>query len=277
MRRLLVACLVLAIAGATCTPVLADTATADLVAGPPAGTWEVNAQTGPQTKQDVYGSSSGSVQQFVDSYRKVWTMESPRLILADRLERYSSAIWAAFRFGESHGAAQKNKQHSSVGPVSGLGPNAYETMDPADANGFLIDSIVFQQGDYLGVVSLYAMSQPDQTTLMDQAKRQYDLIPLPVAEYNSTGRAITLTIVIGALAALALAVIAGVIVLIVTQRRRGRQLQPAGALRMSPDRSYWWDGQAWQDASRRMPTGAQLSPDGTHWWDGVSWRPIPRL
>jgi hypothetical protein len=41
---------------------------------------------------------------------------------------------------------------------------------------------------------------------------------------------------------------------------------------LSPDRRYWWDGSAWQDASATPPPGAQRSPDGTMWWDGVEWR-----
>ncbi len=275
--RLLVACIAIAVGLAVPGSAMADTATSDLIAGPPPGSWQPYAQSsGPKTKEDIYGTGAGQIQQFVDSYQKVWTTQTPRQIMADRLERYSSAVWAAFRYGESHGAATKNKQHSSVNNVSGLGPNAYEVTDPADSNGFLRDGIVFQQGDYLAVISLYDTSQPDHATLMDQAKRQFDLIPLPVAEYNAIGHGVLVTIVVLVLVVLALAVIAGVIVLIVTQRRRRPQpQQPAMALRMSPDRTYWWDGQSWQDASRRMPTGAQLSPDGRQWWDGVSWRPRP--
>jgi hypothetical protein len=46
----------------------------------------------------------------------------------------------------------------------------------------------------------------------------------------------------------------------------------APALRLSPDRRYWWDGTTWRDATLAIPPGAQRSPDGTMWWDGVEWR-----
>lgn len=268
------ACIAVSLA-AVPAPLMAATATSDLMAGPPSGDWQVDPQTGPMTKDAIYGADAAKVDQFVDAYRSVWTAQTPRRIMADRLEHYSSTVWAAFRYGQSHGASLKNKQHSSVNDVSGFGPNAYEVTDPVDANGFLRDSIIFQQGDYLAVISLYDMTQPDHAMLLDQAKRQFDLVPLPVAEYNAIGHGIVVTIIVVVLAVLAIAIIAGAIVLIVTQRRRGPQLQPAAALRMSPDRTYWWDGRSWQDASRRMPAGAQLSPDGMYWWDGVSWRLRP--
>jgi hypothetical protein len=47
-----------------------------------------------------------------------------------------------------------------------------------------------------------------------------------------------------------------------------------GAPKMSPDRRYWWDGVAWQDATVLPPPAAPRSPDGTLWWDGVEWRPL---
>jgi hypothetical protein len=43
---------------------------------------------------------------------------------------------------------------------------------------------------------------------------------------------------------------------------------------LSPDRRYWWDGVAWQDAHALPPPAAQRSPDGSLWWDGVEWRPV---
>jgi len=272
--RVLAACIAISFAAMPAGSVSAATATSDLIAAPPSSDWQVDPQTGPMTKEDIYGADASKVDQFVDAFRSVWTIQNPRRIMADRLEHYSSAVWAAFRYGESHGASLKNKSHSSVTDVSGFGPNAYEVTDPVDANGFLRDSIIFQQGDYLAVVSLYDQTQPDHSMLLDQSRRQFDIIPLPVGEFNAIGHGVFVTIVIGVLVVLGIAAIIGVVVLISTQRRRQPPPQPFG-MRLSPDRNYWWDGQSWQDASRRLPIGAQLSPDGAHWWDGVSWRPRP--
>jgi hypothetical protein len=44
---------------------------------------------------------------------------------------------------------------------------------------------------------------------------------------------------------------------------------------LSADRSEWFDGSSWQDASMSAPPGALRSPDGNHWWDGITWRAIP--
>ena len=44
---------------------------------------------------------------------------------------------------------------------------------------------------------------------------------------------------------------------------------------LSADRSEWFDGTGWQDASLSAPPGALRSPDGNHWWDGAAWRAIP--
>jgi len=44
---------------------------------------------------------------------------------------------------------------------------------------------------------------------------------------------------------------------------------------LSADRSEWFDGSGWRDASMSAPPGALRSPDGNHWWDGTTWRAIP--
>ncbi len=44
---------------------------------------------------------------------------------------------------------------------------------------------------------------------------------------------------------------------------------------LSADRSEWFDGTGWRDASLSAPPGALRSPDGNHWWDGATWRTIP--
>jgi hypothetical protein len=45
---------------------------------------------------------------------------------------------------------------------------------------------------------------------------------------------------------------------------------------LAPDRSAWFDGSTWRDASLSPPPGALVSPDGGHWWDGATWRALPR-
>src|SRR5205823_5230728 len=82
-------------------------------------------------------------------------------------------------------------------------------------------------------------------------------------------------------ATLVLAVLAGVALYVVIQVRRRRDTAFAfmpmlGTIQMSPDGNYWWDGQAWRDASREAPPAALRSLDGYYWWDGRTWRTVPQ-
>jgi hypothetical protein len=44
---------------------------------------------------------------------------------------------------------------------------------------------------------------------------------------------------------------------------------------MSPDRSTWFDGSVWRDATISVPPGVSRSEDGLYWWDGAAWRAVP--
>jgi len=268
-----VACVLLA---AQVVSVSADALTSDLIPGPPDGSWQVYVEgTGAKTKDDIYGSKASTVSGFVDAYDKSWSND-PAQGLVDRLERFSSVFWASVRLSESRTAARDNKSHSSFKVVSGLGSSAYEVTDPADSQGYLSDTIVMTQGDYVSVVAIAAKSEPDHATLLDQAHRQVAMIPVPKAEYNAIGQGIVSGMVWVAIGAGVLTMILAAIVIIVVLRRRRPTLQPALApVSLSPDKRYWWDGTSWQDTSARMPPGVPLSPDGAQWWDGVSWRPRP--
>jgi len=268
-----VACVLLA---AQVASVSADALTSDLIPGPPDGSWQVYVEgTGAKTKDDIYGSKASTVSGFVDAYDKSWSND-PAQGLVDRLERFSSVFWASVRLSESRTAARDNKSHSSFKDVSGLGTSAYEVTDSADSQGYLSDTIVMTQGDYVSVVAIAAKSEPDHATLLDQAHRQVAMIPVPKAEYNAIGQGIVSGMVWVAIGAGVLTMILAAIVIIVVLRRRRPTLQPALApVSLSPDKRYWWDGTSWQDTSARMPPGVPLSPDGAQWWDGVSWRPRP--
>jgi hypothetical protein len=286
-RAWLAAPLLLVVLAATPAPTPAPTpaSTEALTAGAPAGPWEVYSQgTGPRTAVDIWGNQASSVKGFGDAYQRSWDQTGQGLL--DRLERFTSVFWSALRLTESEAAARRNPGHSSVTKMTGLGAAAaYETTDPPDAHGFLTDTIVFTYGDYVAVVALAAVEAVPRATLLDQVNRQLDLLPLPVAEYQALGNGIVLggTILVGAF--IGFVVLAAVVVTLAIVLSRRRRPSAAGAyaalgalgggLQLSPDRRYWWDGQAWQDASMRVPPGVQISADGAQWWDGTSWRPVP--
>src|SRR5438093_251437 len=222
-----VACVLLA---AQVASVSADALTSDLIPGPPDGSWQVYAEgTGAKTKDDIYGSKASTVSGFVDAYDKSWSND-PAQGLVDRLERFSSVFWASVRLSESRTAARDNKSHSSFKDVSGLGTAAYEVTDPADSQGYLADTIVMTQGDYVSVIALASKSQPDHATLMDQAQRQVAVIPIPKAEYNAVGQGIVSGLVWIAIGAGVLTIIvAAIVIMVVLRRRRPMPRPPAGS------------------------------------------------
>jgi hypothetical protein len=280
IRRTSALVLALVLAAVLSVPAQAASAssTADLVPGPPTGTWQAeDAQTGSLTAADLYGSSASSVNGFGDAYRRVWSGTDQ--VLLDRVEHFTSVFWAAFRYGESSGAASGNASHASYKTIPSFSPQAYETTDAADAQGFLADTIVFTKGDYLAVVELAAKVSTLHEVLLDQATRQLARLPLPTQEYQSLGYGILLGG--GALLIVVLAVMVGIVVLM-TRRRRppvaafaGVPAAPAPGVPLSPDGRFWWDGQAWQDTALSIPPGSPRSPDGSLWWDGARWRPAP--
>ena len=257
----------------------AATATSDLIPGPPSDSWEIDADgTGARTAADVYGTRASSVIGFVDSYQKTWTL--PGLGLYQGLDHFSSVFWAAFRLGESKGATQRNKAHSSYRSVTGFGAAAYEYTDPAGADGYKTDTLVFTAGDYIAVITLAAYdSTPDHNVLMAQAHRQLDRIPVPIGEYNAIGSGLMTTFGWIGVVVAANVLVGGIIVAIVLvrshRRRAATPLAPAW-LNLSGDRRHWWDGQHWIDASFQSPPSAQRSADGAFWWDGATWRSVPQ-
>jgi hypothetical protein len=47
------------------------------------------------------------------------------------------------------------------------------------------------------------------------------------------------------------------------------------SFRVSSDRIWWWDGEAWANVSAAVPESALRSPDTNYWWTGHDWLPLP--
>lgn len=254
-----VAVVIAYLVAAVAQPVLAAPPTSDLI--PDANfPWEVDSsQGGPLTAQDIYGDQAGAVKGFVDAYWKVWSQ--PAQALSDRLERYSSVFWAAYRFGQSEGAAKRNKQHTSFTTVPGYGSGAYEVTNPANADGVSDDVFVFAQGDYLAVMVIAARDGvPDHTALMAQAQAQLATLPEPTAEYNAFGNGVLTAILVVGGITVAAALVAGLIAFLVLRRGGRPALRTTGGITHSPDGHYWWDGAAWRPG--QAPPAPPSPPPG---------------
>jgi hypothetical protein len=240
-------------------PVLAASPTADLI--PDANyPWEADVtEGGPLTAQQIYGDQAGLVKGFVDAYMKVWTQ--PDKALSDRLERYSSVFWAAYRFGQSEGAAKKNTQHSSFATVPGYGSGAYEVTNPANANGVSDDIFVFAQGDYMAVIVAAARDgAPDHAALMAQARAQLATLPIPTSEYSAFGNGVLTAVLIVGGIMVAAALVVGLIVFVVLRRSGRPAVAGGGGITYSPDGRYWWDGSAWRPV--QPPPAPPPTPPG---------------
>ena len=287
-RRLAVAALLaIASAGILYSPVLAArpavAATPDLIPGPPVGSWTDSPDdTGPITSDDFYGQTNASAPGFLDAFGKGWYTTDIGVV--DNLLHYNSVFWAAYALDSFRSSSETDADHTSFSSVAGFGSNAFEVTYPADSQGYKSDWIFFVQGDYMAAVLVWDKALTDRDLLIDQATRQYGMLPPPTAEYRAIGYGVIGGVVAIALV-VALMVASGVIVVIVVARRRQtlgppmyavpHGLGPAGAPQLSDDRRFWWDGVSWQDTATRIPPGAPISPDGSRWWDGAAWRQLP--
>jgi hypothetical protein len=141
------------------------------------------------------------------------------------------------------------------------------------------DGFAFVKGNDFFTLIFVSAADDLGTQAADQAKVQFSSAPdytIPPAQQNPGNSA---AYAAGGLTAdvLFIAIIVGVILFVVGMVRRSRR-RPAiavGALQLSPDGRYWWDGQAWKDSQLEIPATAQKSADGQLWWDGRAWRPVP--
>ena len=259
------------------------TTTLDLVPGPPVGSWTDAADdTGPIASSDFYGSGTSSPPGYVDAYGKGWT--STTVDLEDDLFHYTSFFWATYALGSFKGGAQDDPDRTTFRNVSGFGTGAFEVTYRADADGYTSDWIFFAQGDYMAAVAVWDKGVTGHDALLDQATRQFLMVPEPTTELRNIGYG-----VIGGAIAIALIVavmgLSGVVIAVVLVRRQNAASRteayavpyasPSGGAQLSEDHRYWWDGQSWRDTATQVPPGAPISPDGTRWWDGTSWREMP--
>jgi hypothetical protein len=248
---------------------------------------------GPFTAQDFAGSGPDAAQAtlvkdgFVAGFGRTWFDQSRQHELAELVIAFSGAAGAKKWLGSSEKVDKADQFYAHAIPVAGIekyyGVHLANPTQPS-----FIDIVAFIKGNDFFAVGFASQMDDLGTSVAKQAKGQFDFAPSHTIapsqwpENRSTATDLIIRAVGGLVFTMAIvAFLAGAVFLVVgvNRRRRGGIATPAfaggGHLHMSPDGSYWWDGQAWRDASRDVPPGALRSADGYYWWDGRVWRPVP--
>ena len=230
---------------------------------------------------------------FLDGYGKTWASNSARKALVEAVMAFSGAQGAKKALTALEASDKADSHYTHADTIAGIDPY-YGGHFVDSKNGTVEDLFVFAKGNDVFFV-IYASIKDDVLTLASsQAKAQYDSAPgstIPSSQWpeNSVSHsgAYQFGYAVGMILPIAfiLGVIGVVVGLIIRSRRRaavpayGAAAAAPGiapAVQLSPDGNYWWDGQAWKDASQEAPPMAQRSSDGTLWWDGRTWRPVPQ-
>jgi hypothetical protein len=249
---------------------------------------------GPFTAQDYGGSSTDQSQTmlerdgFVAGYARTWFDQPRQHELAELVIAFTGATGAKKWLAAAEKTDKADQYYTRAIPVAGI--DKYYGVHLANpGQPSFVDIVAFVKGNDFFAVGFASQTDDLGTSVAKQAKGQFDFAPsqtIPPSQWpenrlnvaDLAGRVAGGTV----LSAAILALLVGVVLLAVgLMRRRGRvaaMLAPAaaGAVHMSPDGSYWWDGQEWRDASRDAPPNALRSPDGYYWWDGRVWRPVPQ-
>jgi hypothetical protein len=235
---------------------------------------------------------------FVDGYGKTWRQQSSSHTLIEAVMAFSGGRGAgsALTAMEASDKADANFKHSNT--ISGLGTYYgahFYFVDPTTGTATVEDFFGFVKGNDVFGIAFVSGKDDVLAAATSQAKSQYDSAPnttIPSSDWPENAASAS------SLPAGAIAIAVGFVVIVVALvaffliRRRGPTPMPVGAyvmpaaqgavgapapvgaVQMSPDGNYWWDGQAWRDAAQEAPPMAQRSSDGTLWWDGQKWRPV---
>ena len=247
---------------------------------------------GPMSAAEYAGNDSTTLTElqhdgYVVGFVRTWIDESRKHVLVE----------AVVAFGGRRDAAKwlaSVKAHTDdqfyVHPISVDGVDSYFGRHYADpTQPAYTDLGVFLKGNDFFFVGVSSKADDLGDVAAAQTKKQYDAAPpysIAPSQWPENGShsmlslgSAALPIAVGAASVLVVGILAMVLATILLARRRPRtaavSAATAGALQMSDDGRYWWDGQSWRDASREVPPGAMRSTDGYYWWDSRTWRPVP--
>lgn len=222
---------------------------------------------------------------FVDGYIKAWTQTAAGHGMVEAVMAFNGGQGARKALTSLEASDKADVSYKHADTVAGIDPYYGAHLYDSATNVFG-DLFVFAKGNDVFFVIVTSPKDDVLSLATDQAKAQYDAAPLSTIpksqwpENSSVTRAVP-WVVWGAIIAIIVAVV--VVVGLLATRRRGTAVPAmvgvgghgAGPVQFSQDGYYWWDGQAWRDASREVPPTAQRSADGHYWWDGSKWRSAP--
>jgi hypothetical protein len=226
---------------------------------------------------------------FVDGFGQTWTSASSQHDLIEAVMAFSGGGGAKRVLTALETSDKAAADYSHADSITGVSP-AYGVHFFDQTNAVYGDLFGFVKGNDLFLVIFQSAKDDVLTLASTQARSQFDSAPdstIPSSQWPENAHSASASFpvgVFGGAVAFVVVVVASLAFLIM--RRRGATPMPVGAypmpgtpgagstVQMSPDGNYWWDGQAWKDATLEAPPGAQRSTDGTLWWDGQKWRPI---
>jgi hypothetical protein len=222
---------------------------------------------------------------FVSGFGRTWVQEASNHLLLEVVIAFTGRAGAQRWLGTSEVEDKADSYYKNAISISGIdsyyGVHFEDPATPAYA-----DVVSFVKGNDYFLVGLVSTENDLDDAASQQTRRQFATAPpytIPPSKWPESARsflaeparlATTAGYVLGGVVVIALLTGLVLFVLLRSRRRPATQLATATALHVSPDGRYWWDGQAWRDASRDVPPGALRSDDGYYWWDGGEWRLI---
>jgi hypothetical protein len=223
---------------------------------------------------------------FVDGFGGFWVDEPAHRALIEYVIAFSGGNGARswLSDGVALDKADPAYQYADVLP----GVDTYVGEHLVYPSNDVFDGFLFVKGNDLFAVGFESRQDDVLGLTIAQARSQYDSAPdstiprtqwpenagagSPRADTSTDSTAFAFGGFIGVV--LVLALIAGLIVVVVTRVRRWAASGTA-AIHLTSDGRYWWDGQFWRDSQVEVPPTATRSADGSSWWDGRQWRPVP--
>jgi hypothetical protein len=216
---------------------------------------------------------------FVDGYGRTWVQKGTQRVLVEYVMAFAANDGAKKWLRAAQAADKSDPGYQRSISITGIdtyyGAHFFFLKSQSYGDGF-----AFVKGNDFFTVVFVSPQDDLGNAAADQTMIQFNVAPdytIPHSQGASTkdSFAYNFGMVLGPVI---LAVFLLVIILFAVAMVRRRQRHPAvaaGALQLSEDGRYWWDGQVWRDSGHEVPPTAQRSADGSLWWDGRTWRPMP--